>query len=131
MTNGANPAMERLGKAMIVLGISFVVLTPLAFFVLPAGFRWTHPSPHPAYERMIMAIYISLGICLIMAAKDPLKNAVIIDFTIISSILHGLVMLYDSFAQEGEMAHLMGDVPLLLAVAVVLIVYHPKRLARK
>lgn len=131
MTDSPNPAMDRLGKAMIVIGLAFIILTPLGFHIWPGGFRWTHPSPHPAYERMIAAIYISLGICLIMAAKDPLKNAIIIDFTIISSILHGLVMFYDSFAQEGEMTHLAGDVPMLLALAALLIVFHPKRLAKE
>jgi hydrogenase/urease accessory protein HupE len=131
MTGTGNPAIDRLGKAMVIIGLAFIILTPLGFHIWPGGFRWTHPSPHPAYERMIAAIYISLGICLILAAKDPLKNAIIIDFTIISSILHGLVMLYDSFAQDGEMMHLAGDVPLLLGLAIVLIIYHPKRLARR
>lgn len=131
MTNDANPAMDRLGKAMIAIGLAFIILTPLGFSIWPAGFRWTHPSPHPAYEHMIVALYVSLGICLLMAAKDPLKNAIIIDFTIISSILHGGVMFYDSFAQESEMMHLAGDVPMLLILAVALIIFHPKRLAKK
>jgi hydrogenase/urease accessory protein HupE len=129
MAENSNTSMDRLGKAMIAIGLAFIILTPLGFHVWPGGFRWTHPSPHPAYEHMIAAIYISLGICLIMAAKDPLKNAIIIDFTIISSILHGGVMFYDSFAQEGEMMHLAGDVPMLLVLAVALIIYHPNRLA--
>ncbi len=131
MTNDANPAMDRLGKAMIGIGLAFIILTPLGFSIWPAGFRWTHPSPHPAYERMIVAIYVSLGICMLMAAKDPLKNSIIIDFTIISSILHGGVMFYDSFAQKGEMMHLAGDVPMLLGLAIALIIFHPKRLAKK
>ena len=62
-------------------------------------------------------MYIALGICFIVAAKDPLGNAIIIDFTIISSVLHGLVMLYYSFALEGEHLHLAGDVPLLFVLA--------------
>jgi len=131
MGDGSNPAMDRLGKAMVVVGLGFIFLTPLSFYILPAGFRWTHPSPHPAYERMIMAIYISLGLCLILGSGNPLKNAIIIDFTIISSVLHGLVMFYDSFAQEHEMAHLMGDVPLLFILALIFIRYHPRRLAKR
>lgn len=131
MSDASNPAMDRLGKLMVIVGLGFIILTPLSFYVLPAGFRWTHPSPHPAYERMIIAIYISLGVCLILGSQNPLKNAIIIDFTIISSVLHGFVMFYDAFAQKHEMAHLMGDVPLLFILALIFIKYHPRRLAKR
>ena len=125
----ANAAMKRLSIIMVVVGVSLIVLLPFAFSVWPGGFQWGHPHGHPAYERMIVAIYAALGICLILGARDPLKNAIIIDFTIISSILHGAVMTYDSFAQEHEMTHLIGDVPLLFGLAALLIVLHPRRLA--
>jgi uncharacterized protein DUF6632 len=104
----------------LVLRVSavFFVLGPaLGFIVLPAEFRW---SPHHApYERMIVALYIALGICLWRAAADPRRHVLIIDFTILSSVLHGGVMLFDSMAQTGEHAHLWGDVPLLFATAAV------------
>jgi hypothetical protein len=79
---------------------------------------------------MIVAIYVSLGICLIMGARDPLRNAIIIDFTIISSILHAGVMTYDAIAQPGEMTHLVGDIPILVGTAIIFLVFHPRRLAR-
>ena len=75
---------------------------------------------------MIVAIYIALGICLIPAALDPERHALLIDFTILSSLLHGAVMTYDAFAQEHEMTHLIGDVPLLFVLAGVLIWLHPR-----
>ena len=114
---------------MRVLGVAFVVLILTMFELWPAGFRWVHPHPHPPYERMIQAIYVSLGICLFLAARDPLRNVGLIDFTILSSLLHAAVMAYDSVAQKDELTHLVGDVPILVAVAVVLIVLHPKRIA--
>jgi hydrogenase/urease accessory protein HupE len=98
------------------------------FDLWPSGFRWAHPSMHPAYERMIIAIYFSLGICLLVAARDPRRHAILIDFTILSSLLHGAVMTYDAFAQEHEMLHLVGDVPILFALAGVLMWLHPRRL---
>lgn len=118
-----------LSWTMRVLGVAFVVLILTMFDVWPAGFRWVHPHPHPPYERMIQAIYVSLGICLFRAAKDPLGNVGLIDFTILSSVLHAAVMTYDSFAQEDELTHLVGDVPILFAVAAVLIFLHPRRIA--
>jgi hydrogenase/urease accessory protein HupE len=112
---------------MIATGAFLVFLLPFMFDLWPGGFRWAHPAMHPAYERMIIAVYFSLGICLFLAARDPAKHAILLDFTILSSILHGAVMTYDSFAQEHEMTHLVGDVPILFALAAVLVWLHPRR----
>lgn len=104
-----------------------IFVLPFMFDVWPAGFRWAHPSQHPAYERMIIAIYVALGVCLIPAALDPRRHVILIDFTILSSLLHGAVMTYDSFAQQHEMMHLVGDVPILFLLAGALIWLHPRR----
>ena len=99
---------------------------PFMFDVWPGGFRWAHPTEHRAYERMIIAIYFALGVCLVPTAFNPERHVILIDFTILSSLLHGAVMTYDAFAQEHEMIHLVGDVPLLFVVAAVLIWLHPR-----
>ena len=65
---------------------------------------------------MIVALYVALGLCLWRAARDPRRHVLLIDFVILSSVLHGGVMLYDALAREGEHAHLWGDVPLLFAI---------------
>lgn len=39
------------------------LVLPFMFDLWPAGFRWAHPAEHPAYERMIIAIYFALGVC--------------------------------------------------------------------
>jgi len=123
-------AMKRLSIFMIVVGAGLILMLPFAFDIWPAGFRWGHPHGHAPYERMIIAIYVSLGVCLLLGARDPLKHAIIIDFTILSSILHGAVMTYDAIAQEGELTHLVGDVPILFLVAAIFAIWHPRRLAR-
>jgi hypothetical protein len=107
-----------------------IFVLPFMFDLWPAGFRWAHPAEHPAYERMIIAIYVALGICLIPTALDPERHAILIDFTILSSVLHGAVMTYDAFAQPHETTHMVGDVPLLFVLAGVLIWLHPRRLRR-
>ncbi len=120
----------KLLKALLIGTGAFLVLgLPFMFDLWPSGFRWGHPGGHPAYERMIIAIYFSLGICLFVAARDPAKHAILIDFTILSSVLHGAVMTYDSFVQEHEMLHLVGDVPIIFALAGLLFWLHPRRLA--
>ena len=103
-----------------------ILLLPFMFDLWPGGFRWAHPTEHRAYERMIIAIYFALGLCLVPAALNPERPVILIDFTILSSLLHGAVMTYDSFAQEHEMTHLVGDVPVLFLLAGVLIWLHPR-----
>ena len=115
--------------------LTIVLLTTAAFLIFglpfmfdlwPGGFRWAHPSQHPAYERMIIAIYVALGVCLIPTAFNPEQHVMLINFTILSSLLHGAVMTYDSCAQQHEMMHLVGDVPILFLLAAVLIWLHPR-----
>ena len=108
----------------------FVLVLPFMFDLWPAGFRWSHPAEHPAYERMIIALYFALGLCLIPTALAPERHVMLIDFTILSSVLHGAVMTYDSFAQEHEMTHLVGDVPALFLLAAILTWLHPRRTGR-
>lgn len=120
-------AKRRWLKIVLLATAAFLMLgLPFLFDLWPGGFRWAHPSEHPAYERMIVAIYFALGVCLVPTALDPERHAILIDFTILSSLLHGAVMTYDAFAQEHEMTHLVGDVPLLFVLAAVLIWLHPR-----
>ena len=74
---------------------------------------------------------VAFGTGGLSTALDPGKHVMLIDFTILSSLLHGAVMTYDAFAQEHEMTHLVGDVPLLFVLAGVLLWLHPRRLYRQ
>src|SRR5262245_41314839 len=124
-------ARRTLLRVVLFATAGFLILVlPFMFDLWPAGFRWAHPAEHPAYERMIIAIYFALGLCLIPTALDPERHVMLIDFTILSSILHGAVMTYDAFVQPHEMTHMVGDVPLLFLLAAVLIWLHPRWLRR-
>ena len=128
---GDSLALRRFSIVMIVLGFSFIFVIPFSTEILPAQFRWSNPEVNLADERMIIAMYIALGVCFLMGAKNPVGTSIIIDYTIISSILHGGVMLYYALKLKGEMPHMWGDVPLLFGIAVGLAIFHPRRLARR
>jgi hypothetical protein len=117
----------KLLKIVLLATAAFLMFVlPFMFDLWPAGFRWAHPAMHPAYERMIIAIYFALGVCLVPTALAPERHVILIDFTILSSLLHGAVMTYDSFAQEHEGMHMVGDVPVLFVLAAVLLWLHPR-----
>lgn len=109
-----------LSLALIVFGAIFCLVYPLAL-VWPAGWAWHEGSPASNdYYMMIVGVYATLGICLILAAKNPLANASLIWFTVWSSVVHAAVMAVQAFTQPMHRGHLLGDVPALLLVAVVL-----------
>jgi hydrogenase/urease accessory protein HupE len=128
---GENVLLRRLSIGMFITGLSFVLTMPFITGILPRLFRWFTPMVNIADEKMIVSMYVALGISLMVAAKDPVRHAIIVDYTIISSILHGAVMFYYAIALwDQEWPHLVGDVPFLFLIAIVFMIFHPKRLAR-
>jgi uncharacterized protein DUF6632 len=109
-----------LSLALIVFGAIFCLIYPLAI-LWPSGWAW-HDGPPAAsdYFMMIVGVYATLGVFLILAARDPAANASLIWFTIWSSIVHALVMAWEAMRNPAMGGHLTGDVPALLLVAVVL-----------
>jgi hypothetical protein len=71
---------------------------------------------------MIVGIYATLGVFLILAARDPLANLSLIWFTVWSSVVHGGIMVVQAVTQPEQMGHLAGDVPALFIVALALAV---------
>ena len=105
--------------ALYVFGVIYLFGVPVLMMVLEAP-GWTWTPRQPEYEQMIMGVYATLGVFLIMAAKNPPKHASLIWFTIWSNIVHGGIMFVHAIIDETEQANLLGDVPALFIVAAVL-----------
>lgn len=104
--------------ALIVVGLTFVFgLYPLTR-LWPAGFAWGHGDSH--YLMMILGVYATLGVFLLAAARDPLANRSLIWFTVVSSVVHAVIMAIQACGDAAERGHLFGDVPALLVIALVL-----------
>jgi hypothetical protein len=113
--------------ALVAVGLVFLLgIYPLTI-VWPSGWSWN--AGQSMYLQMILGIYATLGVFLIIAAKDPLKNRSLIAFTVWSSVVHGGIMAAQSFAYPEHRGHLMGDVPALLVVAAVLAWLTPRATA--
>jgi hypothetical protein len=105
--------------ALWVFGLAFIFgVWPLTV-LWPSGWTW-HAEGRSYYLEMILAIYATLGVFLILAARNPLENLSLIWFTVWSSVVHGGVMAVQSFDGDHAMGHLWGDVLVLFAVAAVL-----------
>ena len=92
----------------------------------PSGWAW-HTEGRSYYLEMIMGLYATLGVFLIRAARDPLKNLSLIWFTVWSSVVHGGIMAVQSFDGLHNMGHLYGDVLALFVVAAVLAFLAPRQ----
>jgi len=115
--------LSYLRVALLIVGIACLALYPLMLF-WPSGWAW-HVG-HSAYPMMIVGIYATLGVFLILAARNPLANLSLIWFTVWSSIVHGGIMAVQALTETGQMGHLMGDVPVLFVAAVVLVALTPR-----
>lgn len=109
--------------ALTIAGIMCFCVYPL-MLVWPSG--WTWHIGHSDYPMMIVGIYATLGVFLLLAARDPMEHLSLIWFAIWSSVVHGLIMTYQAFTDIGQHEHLMGDVPALFLIAIVLAVLTPR-----
>jgi hypothetical protein len=118
--------LKSLKIALYVFGVIFIVGVPaMMMWIWPSGWGWTPPQPE--YEQMIMGVYVTLGVFLVRAAKDPMANASLIWFTIWSSIVHAGIMLAQALVDETDRVNLIGDIPALFLVAFVLWYLMPKK----
>jgi hypothetical protein len=110
--------------ALVLVGVTFIAGIYLLMIVWPSG--WTWHTGHSDYPLRIVGIYATLGVFLIIAARNPLDHLSLIWFTVWSSAVHGGIMAVQSLVSSGNHGHLVGDAPALLIVAAVLAVLTPR-----
>ena len=115
--------LRYLRVALVLAGVACLALYPL-MLLWPSGWAW-HVA-HSDYQMMIVGIYATLGVCLILASRDPLANLSLIWFAVWSSVVHGGIMAVQAVTQPEQRGHLVGDVPALFIVAVALAILTPR-----
>lgn len=111
--------MRYLRLALRVFGVFLIIgVVPLMNWIWPDGWAWEPRQTE--YEQMIQGIYVTLGVFLVLAARDPMAHLSLIRFAIWSSIVHAGIMAAQVGHDHSEHANLLGDVPALFALAFVL-----------
>jgi hypothetical protein len=117
--------LKSLKIVLVLLGAILIVgIYPLTI-LWPSGWAW-HTSGPSMYLQMILAIYATLGVFLILAARDPLANRSLIWFAVWSSVVHGAVMAVQALVYPEHRGHLFGDVPVLLLAAAIIAFLMPR-----
>jgi hypothetical protein len=120
--------LKYLRIALVLVGIIFMFgLYSLMIAwpsLWPSGWIWH--TDRSDYPLMIVGVYATLGVFLILAARDPLAHRSLIWFTVWSSVVHGGIMAFQSFEMPENHGHLVGDVPALFIIAIVLALLMPR-----
>lgn len=112
-----------IGLAVAVMGIGGIFFPFGETGFIADAFRW---KPYNApYERMIMMIFLAIGICMVLASRRPERHLLIVLFVILHDFLHGGIMLIDSFVRPQELTHLAGDVPMLIGMGLLFSLFMP------
>jgi MFS superfamily sulfate permease-like transporter len=123
MTDTNRPKYLRV--ALTLIGLIFLFgFWPLTI-VWPSGWAW-HTEGRSHYLEMMIGLYATLGVFLLLAARNPLLHRSLIWFTVWSSVVHGGIMAVQSFSSHHTMGHLWGDVLALFVVAAVLAFLTPR-----
>jgi len=75
---------------------------------------------------MMMSLYVTLGIFLILAARNPSANRSLIAFTAWSSFAHAAVMSFQAFRNLISRGELIGSA-VLVVIGAALIVLAPAK----
>jgi hypothetical protein len=101
---------------LIVVGLIFCALAyPLIMFVKQA----------PALA-MQFSVYVTLGIFLLFASRNPSANRSLIAFTVWSSFVHAILMAGQAFARLIARGELIGSA-VLIVIGVALIALTPSK----
>jgi hypothetical protein len=118
---------QRLRVLKVVLrltGAAFAVGVPLLTRFWPSAWMWEPRQSE--YEQMIVGVYVTLGVFVWLAARNPLQNLSLIWFTAWSSLVHGGIMAVQAALDPSDRANLVGDIPALLIVGLALVVLTPR-----
>jgi succinate-acetate transporter protein len=103
---------------LVVVGVLFLALVyPMVIFVRQA----------PAMS-MMFSLYVTLGVFLLLAARNPSAYRSLIAFTAWSSLVHAVVMGYQGMRGMVARGELIG-VGVLIVIGVALIALAPAKQA--
>ncbi|HZD32610.1 MAG TPA: DUF6632 domain-containing protein [Candidatus Angelobacter sp.] len=101
---------------LVIVGLIFTALIyPMAMFL----------RREPALARML-SLYVTLGIMLLLAVRNPAANRSLLAFTVWSSFAHAAVMGFQAFANIFTRSELMG-VAVLIVIGVAFLALTPPK----
>jgi hypothetical protein len=105
---------------LIIVGLLFVAtIYPLVFLV----------RDEPTLQ-MMLSLYVTLGVFLLLASRNPPAHRSLIAFAAWSSIAHASVMAVQAVYDVSERVHLLIGVAMFVIIGLALIGVSPAKLAK-
>ena len=105
---------------LIIVGLLFAAtIYPLLFLV----------RDEPTLQ-MMLSLYVTLGVFLLLASRNPSAHRSLIAFAAWSSIAHASVMAVQAIGDVNERVHLLIGVVLFVIIGLALIVVSATKLAK-
>jgi hypothetical protein len=82
-------------------------------------------------EPMLFSLYVTLGILLLAAARNPAEHRSLIAFTAWSSLAHASVMFIQSFRDAAERIHLGSGSAVFAVIGIALLALAPGKPSRE
>ena|SRR5579871_1899699 len=82
-------------------------------------------------EPMLFSLYVTLGILLLAAARNPAEHRSLIAFAAWSSLAHASVMLIQSFRDAAGRVHLGSGVAVFGLIGIALLALSPGKPSRE
>ena len=109
---------------LVVVGVLFIAT------VIPLG-QSLWQSRQADAEPMMFSLYVTLGILLLLAARNPAEHRSLIAFAAWSSLAHASVMFIQSFRDAGERIHLGSGSVAFAVIGIALLALAPGRPSRE
>jgi len=110
---------------MIAVGLLFVAgVYPL----VTALWNWRHSDE---IVPMFLSLYITLGVFLLIAARNPSAHRSLIAFAAWSSLAHAFVMLIQAISNVGGRPDLFSMSAVLVVIGVPLLALAPSKQSNK
>lgn len=113
---------ERSLKVILVLvGLLFVAgIYPIVMYL-------RRPGNEASGDTMMLSLYVTLGVFLLLAVRNPSAHRSLIAFTAWSSFAHGAVMTVMAFQIPSERIGLLTGVAVLVVIGVALLALAPAK----
>jgi len=105
------------------VGLLFTAMIyPLVIGFGSSGGRWQINQD----EQMLLGVYVTLGIFLLLASRNPLRNRSLIWFAVWSSVAHAGVMSVQAIHASADRGDLLMGSAVMVAVAILLAIWAPR-----
>ena len=112
---------KALKAVLVIVGLLFVAGV---YFL---GTSLWHRNQLEAFAQMMLSVYVTLGVFLLIAARNPLAHRSLIAFTAWSSFAHGGVMAVQALTNVIPRSDLWRAVPPFIVIGVLLIALAPRK----